>query len=87
MQGTELFESTKYEKPLIWYQLDIVAIAQGKCKGKGKAVPVRTWEALCFTRIWSSQFWRQSAHESGKDFSPTHQLLLPPRNIPGTHFC
>jgi len=27
------------------------------------------------------------AHEGGKVDSPTHQLLLPPGNIPGTHLC
>jgi hypothetical protein len=93
MKGTERFESTNYEKPCIWYQLDIVAIVQGKGKGKGKgkgrvkSIPVRTWEVLCFTGIWSSHFWKQSAHESGKNFSHTRQLLLHPRNIPVTHFC
>ena len=33
------------------------------------------------------QISRQSAHEDGKVVSPTHQPLLPPGNIPGTHFC
>jgi len=30
---------------------------------------------------------RQSAHEGRKNISPTHRPPLPPRNIPGTHFC
>ena len=30
---------------------------------------------------------RQSAHKCGKVVSPTHRPLLPPGNIPGTHFC
>jgi hypothetical protein len=30
---------------------------------------------------------RRSAHEGGKDVSPTHRQPLPPRHIPGTHFC
>ena len=34
-----------------------------------------------------SQILRQSAHENGKAVSPMHQMPLPPRNIPGTHFC
>jgi len=36
---------------------------------------------------WGSQISRQSAHEGGKVFSPTHRPPLPPGNIPGTHFC
>ena len=28
---------------------------------------------------------RQSAHEGGKDVSPTHRPPLPPGDIPGTH--
>ena len=36
---------------------------------------------------WGSQISRQSAHEGGKVVSPTHRPLLPPGNIPGTHFC
>jgi len=34
-----------------------------------------------------SQISRQSAHEVGKVVSPTYRPPLPPRNIPGTHFC
>ena len=30
---------------------------------------------------------RQSANVGGKVVSLTHQLLLPPGDIPGTHFC
>jgi len=36
---------------------------------------------------WGFQISRQSAHEGGKVVSPTHRPPLPPRNIPGTHFC
>jgi hypothetical protein len=42
-------------------------------------------------KVEASRFSRQSAHESGKVFSPTHRPLLPlppafPRNIPGTNY-
>jgi hypothetical protein len=30
--------------------------------------------------------YRQSEHEGGKVFSPTHRPSLPPGRIPGTHF-
>jgi len=30
---------------------------------------------------------RQSAHEGGKVFSPTHRLPLPPGDMLGTHVC
>jgi len=39
-------------------------------------------------RLWKYfQISWQSAHESGKVVSPTHRPPLPPRKIPGTHFC
>jgi hypothetical protein len=36
---------------------------------------------------WGSQISRQSAHKGGKVVSPTPRPHLPPRNVPGTHFC
>ena len=85
MKSTERFEPTNYEEPWIRFPLEIVLIVRRK--GKGKAIPVQHLEAMCFPGIWSSQIWRQSAHERGNDFSSTHQLLLPPRNIHVIHFC
>ena len=38
-------------------------------------------------RVPGSRISRQSAHEGGKDVSPTHRPFLPLGNIPGTHFC
>ena len=37
--------------------------------------------------VEASRISSQSAHEGGKVVSPTHRPLLPPMNIPGTHFC
>jgi hypothetical protein len=47
----------------------------------------RPWQVLRVPWGWDSQILRQSAHESGKVFSPTHRSPLPPGNIPVTHFC
>jgi hypothetical protein len=55
--------------------------------GKSTAVPVEAWADPEGTRRISSQISRQLTHEDGKVVSRTHRPSLPPRNIPGTHFC
>jgi hypothetical protein len=40
-----------------------------------------------FQEVESLRFSRQSAHESGKVFSPPHRPPLPPGDSPGAHFC
>ena len=47
----------------------------------------RPEQALKFPDGWGSQISNQSEHEGGKVVSPTHRPPLPPRNIPGIHFC
>ena len=44
-------------------------------------------QALRAPRVWGIQISRQSAHEGSKVVSPRQRQPLPPRNIPGTHFC
>jgi hypothetical protein len=54
---------------------------------KGKAIPLHAWTGPEGSRRLRLPNSRQSAHESAKFVSPTHQPPLPPGIIPGTHFC
>jgi TM2 domain-containing membrane protein YozV len=54
---------------------------------KVKQSHARPWQAQRVPGGGGSQILRQSAHEGGTVFSPTHRSPLPPGNIPGTHFC
>jgi hypothetical protein len=47
----------------------------------------RSGQTLRVSGARGSQISRKSSHEGGKVVSPTQRPLLPPRNIPGTHFC
>ena len=53
-------------------------------KGK-KAIPLKAWTGPGGSR--RLRFPDFKTIKGGKVVSPTHRPLLPPGNIPGTHFC
>ena len=55
--------------------------------GKGKAVPIQAWSGPEGSRKLRFPDFMTTAQDGGKVVSLTHRPPLPPRNIPGTHFC
>jgi hypothetical protein len=58
-----------------------------KVRGKGKATQLQAWTGPEGSRRLRLIDFKTMAHEGSKVVSPTHWPPLPPRNIPGTHFC
>ena len=56
-------------------------------KGKSKAVPLQAWSGPEGSRKLRFPDFMTTAQDGGKVVSLTHRPLLPPGNIPGTHFC
>ena len=56
-------------------------------KGKGKAVPLQTWNGPEGSRKLRFPDFMTMAQDGGKVVSPTHRPPLPPGNAPSTHFC
>ena len=54
---------------------------------KGKAVPLQAWSSPEGSRKLSLPDFMTTAQDGGKVVSLRQRQLLPPRNIPGTHFC
>jgi len=57
----------------------IVIIIMYSLHKKVKQSLYSSGQALRFPKVSGSQFSRQSAHEGGKDVSPTHRPPLPPK--------
>ena len=53
----------------------------------GKAVSLQAWSCPEGSRKLRFPDFITTAQDDGKVFSRTHRLLLPPGNVPGTHFC
>jgi len=54
---------------------------------KVKQSHLQAWTGPEGSRTMRLPDFKTMAHEGGKVVSPTHWPPLPPRNIPGTHFC
>jgi hypothetical protein len=54
---------------------------------KGKAVPLQAWTGPEGSRKLRFLDFVTTARDGGKVVRLTHLPPLPPRNIPGTHFC
>ena len=55
--------------------------------GKGKAVPLQSWNGPEGSRKLRFPDFVTTAQDVGKVVSLTHRPPLPPGNAPGTHFC
>ena len=74
--------------PSAGYKCGEMKDAQNLCMlGKGKAVLLQAWRGPEGFRKLRFPDFMTTAQDGGKVVSLTHQLPLPPRNTPGTHFC
>ena len=54
---------------------------------KDKAVPLQSWSGPEVSRKLRFPDFMTTAQDGGKVVSLTRRPLLPPGNVPGTHFC
>jgi len=71
------FLEDEFEKMLLLYSVIVTC----------KAVPLQAWTGPEGSRKLRFPDFVTTAQDGGKVVSLTHWPPLPPRNIPGTHFC
>jgi len=57
------------------------------CRKCGKAIPLQAWTGPEGSRRLRLPHFKTISNEGGEVVSPRHRPLLPPGNVPGTHFC
>ena len=88
------FEGSDHYKQYLFWNLrpirEFVTMFPVVCSGlnvPGKNNPCTGLNRKSGCQAVKPQISKQSAHEGGTFVRPTHRTLLPPVDIPGTHFC
>ena len=80
-------KSRKHLRSLETRRVDMKQVLYGKCKCKGKAVPLQAWSGPDGSRKLRFPDYVTTAQDGGKVVSLTHRQPSSPGNVPGTHFC
>ena len=71
----------------LWVNVHLDAQLRYIIKGKGNAAPLQAWGGPEGSRKLRFPDFMITAQDGGKVVSLTHRPPLPPRNVPGIHFC